>query len=100
MNAASIIWEMIEVIISDCPEPVAQTGTVVTFHRRKPPESQLPIDCTPDVLYNHIRMLDAPTYPKAFIEYGKWRIHFSDAKLKNNKVYAIAEFSHEGLDDE
>ena len=35
-------------------------------------------------LYNFVRMLDAETYPKALINYGKMKIEFKNAKIKNN----------------
>ena len=33
-------------------------------------------------------MLDASTYPKAFLETAKLKFDFSDAKLKNNRLTA------------
>jgi len=31
-------------------------------------------------------MLDADTYPKAYINHGKFKIEFRDAKLKNKCI--------------
>jgi methionyl-tRNA formyltransferase len=37
-------------------------------------------------------MLDAPEYPKAFIEIGATRIEFSDAELQDGALRATATF--------
>ena len=39
-----------------------------------------------DELYNHIRMLDAKTYPVAFIKYGNLKVEFKNAKKIKNKI--------------
>ena len=31
-------------------------------------------------------MLDAPTYPRAFIDHGNFKLELSDFKLKNNML--------------
>ena len=33
-------------------------------------------------------MLDAPTYPLAYIDHGDFRLEFSDAKLKDDIIDA------------
>ena len=71
------ITEVIGYIVANEPTPSEQEGEVTVFKRRKPAESVLPYrfhQC-----YDHIRMLDAPTYPKAFIERGDMRLEFTDA---------------------
>ncbi|ECK2795076.1 methionyl-tRNA formyltransferase, partial [Campylobacter lari] len=42
-------------------------------------------------LYDFIRMLDAKDYPSAFLELKNIKIHFKDAKFKNNKIQAKVE---------
>ena len=39
-------------------------------------------------LYNHIRMLDAKTYPTAFIKHGNLRIEFKKAKINKKSINA------------
>jgi methionyl-tRNA formyltransferase len=81
LEAASLCYEQITDIVSTEPEPVAQCGVPICFSRRKPEQSELPKEVELDKVYDHIRMLDAPSYPKAFIDHGNYRIEFSYAKL-------------------
>ncbi len=78
--AAELCYEHISRIIADEPTPVPQEGDVVVFSRRRPCDSELPQSAELGKLYDHIRMLDAPTYPKAFIEYGDFVIEFARAE--------------------
>ena len=89
-RTADIVWDMIEEIVRTRPEPTPQIGDPTNFKRRNPEESRLPKNAAPIQLYDHIRMLDADTYPRAFIEHGSLRIEFSNAKLRRNKLSATA----------
>lgn len=89
-RAAQLVYPMIEEIIDRKIEPIPQTGDVVQFRRRMPDESECLKCDTPEHLYNHIRMLDAPTYPAAFIRWGDWIIEFHQAELSDNTVSAKA----------
>lgn len=79
-RAADLAFEMIAWIVAHQPAPEPQRGEVTRFERRRPAQSRLPATGDANTLYDHIRMLDAPTYPKAFIEHGPWRIEFSHAE--------------------
>jgi len=68
------------------PTPIEQEGAVTYFTRRTPEQSLLPQSL--DKIYDHIRMLDAPGYPKAFIEYGDMRMEFTDAVEGSDGVVA------------
>lgn len=83
---------MIKEIITDWPTPVPQVGESVVFRRRTPEQSRLESSYDLGRLYDHIRMLDAPEYPKAFIEVDDTRIEFSDAELQDGSVRATAIF--------
>jgi methionyl-tRNA formyltransferase len=74
------IKDMISFIEKNKPIPVEQTGTPVVFKRRTVEESKMPFEF--DKVFDHIRMLDAEGYPKAFIRYGDYKIEFSRASLK------------------
>ena len=78
-RAAELCYIHIKKIIMDEPSPVPQEGKVVVFSRRKPDESVLPYNEDLEKLYDHIRMLDAETYPRAFIDYGNITLEFSGA---------------------
>lgn len=85
---AELVYDMAAEIIATEPEPVPQTGEVTWFPRRNPEQSRLPADATARQLYDHIRMLDAQTYPRAFAEFGDLRVEFSDAELQGESVKA------------
>ena len=70
---------LITIIITDNPTPVPQSGTPINFRRRQPKDSELPFSGTLESLFDHIRMLDAPGYPSAFIEAKGYRLEFSKA---------------------
>lgn len=87
-RAADLIYDMIGDIVTRDIVPVPQQGEAVVFSRRTPDESALPQDESLARLYDFIRMLDAPTYPKAFIDWGQWRIEFDHARLEQDSVEA------------
>lgn len=79
---------MIEEIIDKEILPHPQQGEAVTFKRRTPEESNLQDIDNLDRLYDHIRMLDAETYPHAFLETNTMRIEFFDAQKNNDEISA------------
>jgi methionyl-tRNA formyltransferase len=91
-RAAPLVCELIEWIVRNEPEPQPQTGTPTEFKRRNPEQSRLPSQTDASALYDHIRMLDAPRYPKAFLEHGEWRLEFDQAKLREDGVEARVSF--------
>lgn len=88
LRASAICVEMIQWMIKTEPVPVTQSGVPVFFKRRKPAQSELPIVGDMKTIYDHIRMLDAPSYPQAFVEYGNLRIEFTHAQLVDDEVIA------------
>lgn len=87
-RAADLIFDMIGEIVRTEPTPAAQEGEVTGFERRRPDASVLPAIGSIRGTYDHIRMLDAETYPRAFLDHGDFRIEFSRAALKANSVTA------------
>lgn len=65
-----------------------QKGEVIVFKRRKAEQSRLNTLQNPNLneLYNFIRMLDAPTYPKAFLEFENFKLDLSKVRYKNQKL--------------
>lgn len=89
IRTANIVAEMIKIIITENPIPQEQIGESVFFRRRKPNESKLPIEKNDLVdLFDHIRMLDAERYPKAFLKQGEFRFEFSRPSLKTDEIIA------------
>ncbi|WP_222433758.1 hypothetical protein [Pistricoccus aurantiacus] len=87
-RAGKLSVDIIRWMIATQPAPVAQQGDVVTFKRRTPAQSELPREAGLDELYDHIRMLDAPTYPHAFIERDGYRYEFTQAERGDGELRA------------
>lgn len=97
MRASDIIFkEMIPKIIENNIIPYKQVGEVVEFKRRRPEQSELKAEFELNKIYDYIRMLDGEDYPKAFIRFGKYKLEFSRASLKNDKIIADVEIVDEG----
>lgn len=84
--------EIIDWMIKDNPKPCPQVGKPVCFDRRKPGQSEMPKDIGLDQLYDFIRMLDAPTYPHAFIVHGDYILEFDSATRMDEHVEARVRF--------
>lgn len=80
-----LIEEMIVEIIEENPQPQEQEGEVVIFKRRTPEKSDISDIKEPETLLNHINMLDAEGYPKAFVENENYRFEFSRAALNSDE---------------
>ena len=67
-----------------------QIGKTTLFKRRKPSESQIKFKKSNSIekLYDFLRMLDAPDYPKAFIELNKFIFTFQNIKIKKKIINA------------
>jgi len=100
LRAGDLCWKIIAWIIKKRPTPKLQIGKVVKFHRRKPDQSVLPLRGSLKSLYDFIRMLDAPTYPLAFLEYGKFCLKFSRASFSGNELHAHVAIRRRSLPDE
>jgi methionyl-tRNA formyltransferase len=88
LRISRVISEMIVEIIDRTPEPVPQTGDPVTFKRRTPSQSLLPQSGSLKSIYDHIRMLDAESYPKAFVEHGDLVLEINRATLRKDCIEA------------
>ncbi len=92
MRASEIIFgKMIPYILDVHPEPVEQAGEIVTFKRRSPDQSELSSNMDLKQIYNYIRMLDGEGYPNAFINFGKYKLKFSRASFKGDRIIADVE---------
>ncbi len=91
-RAAEMVYDLAEDIVVREPTPVQQSGEPVVFRRRTPQQSALPADAPAEGLYDHIRMLDAEGYPPAFLDFGGWRLEFSEAEMTADQVTARVVF--------
>lgn len=97
-RASLSIIKMIAEIVVNQPEPEPQTGAPTIFKRRTPSDSILPGTTDPNAIYDHIRMLDAPSYPQAFLDFDQMRLVFSDAQLDRDGLTAKVSFKFEDRD--
>jgi methionyl-tRNA formyltransferase len=88
LRASLVIEDMIIEILHSDKHPVPQSGEPVHFTRRKPEESDWSPATTLDEVYDHIRMLDAPDYPHAFVRVGPFRLEFRRASRHYDSVQA------------
>lgn len=93
LRAGKIGWAMIRMIIRKNPKAVPQKGKITRFYRRKPEQSLLPSKGSLAGLFDFIRMLDAPTYPLAFLKHGGFQIEFSQVKKSNDLLKAEVSIS-------
>ncbi len=89
IRAGRLSYKIIQWMIDSEPVPTEQRGQPVLFERRKPTQSKLPYLGSISGLYDYIRMLDAPTYPPAFIEHGDFIISFKDAAIEGDELKAV-----------
>lgn len=82
VRCADIIFrEMLPVFMTEKVEPKPQEGEPVVFKRRKPEEGQITPDMELDKIYDYIRMLDAEGYPRAYMEFGGYKLEFEQAQV-------------------
>ncbi|MES2003044.1 MAG: formyltransferase family protein [Bacteroidota bacterium] len=84
IRAAVIVKEMIKEIVKLNLEAAPQTGEPTYYKRRKPSEGNIETLTNISDVYDYIRMLDAETYPNAFVEVGNFRFEFKRAHLKSD----------------
>lgn len=80
-----IIESMIQEILDKNLQPSPQKGEPTLFKRRKPKESNIEDLSDLTDVYDHIRMLDAPGYPKAFLETEHFKLEFTSANYCDNE---------------
>lgn len=96
VRASRIIFDkMIPHIVNNRPTPIPQEGTIETFQRLSQKDNELQSEFDLNKIYNYIRMVDGEGYPNAFIKFGDYKIKFSRASLKYNKIVATVEIEKE-----
>lgn len=88
IRAGWLSEEMVRKIVENEPVPSPQTGEPVLFKRRRPEQSEIMRFSSLDQLYDHIRMLDAEGYPRAFLVHENFRYEFRHATLCDGRVVA------------
>lgn len=100
MRCADIIFhEMIPAFLAEKLTPTPQEGEPVVFKRRKPEESRIMPDMELDKIYDYIRMLDAEGYPRAYIQFGDYRLSFEEARLTKRGEVLEAKVTFTRMED-
>ena len=88
-RASRSACEMARQIAREEPASQPQAGEPTVFSRRTPEQSELSVESA-DLLrvFDHIRMLDAHGYPRAFVELGHLRFEFSRVALYHDGIRA------------
>lgn len=90
LRAAELTKEMIIQIVKEKPQLHKQQGEPVVFRRRKPSEGDIGKFKSLSEVFDYIRMLDADTYPPAFLDKNNLHIEFTRASLKEGYILADA----------
>jgi len=85
-RAANLVYDLITIIVEQELNPLAQEGDVTLFQRRRPSQSKMLLSASLEQMHNQVRMLDAESYPHAFIEYGDFRLEFTDSNIVGNEL--------------
>jgi len=72
--------------------PIGQSGEVVEFRRRSPDMSDTFYAATPNELYDMVRMVDADTYPRAYLQGERFRAEFRDVKFHEGNITCTTTF--------
>ncbi len=97
-QAAELVFDMVAELVKSEPEPKPQRGDITHFQRRSPEQSAIPTEGSLETLFDHIRMLDADTYPRAFLNHGRFRLELSHASLSVDGVTAKVALRRKGED--
>lgn len=95
LRSAYVIAEMIRIMIDTEIEPTPQAhfGEPTYFKRRTPDMSEIKNINTLDKLFDHIRMLDAETYPRAYLEADNLRFEFTRPARKTDCIEATVKIT-------
>jgi len=100
LRATKVAANMIARIVADEPEPEPQTGEVTCFSRRTPTDSEITAEIEDmERLHDHIRMLDAEGYPRAFIRLGPFTLSFRKSVLSEGRIQADVEISRDTTEE-
>ncbi|MEL7633358.1 formyltransferase family protein [Sporomusa sphaeroides] len=88
LRAAELTKDMMIEMINKDFQPKKQEGKVVSFKRRKPEDGNIGNLQELQKIFDYIRMLDADSYPRAFLNTKNLHLEFERATLKNGYINA------------
>ena len=93
VRAKAVVLEMILEICEGKTVSKPQHGDIEIFKRLTALDNLIPGDVDISSVYDRIRMIDAPDYPNAYIEYGNFKIEFEDANFDGEQVITTAKIT-------
>jgi methionyl-tRNA formyltransferase len=101
VRASALSMELAAEIAANEPEPADQVGEAVNFKRRRPADSAFPEKAESLLdIHDFIRMLDADGYPKAFIEFGDFRLEFERSTFYHDRIRAEVTIRHKTKEEQ
>lgn len=85
---AVCVEKLIIKICKENIEPQEQKGDIIIFNRLTYADNELRSEYTIKQLYDRIRMVDGLDYQRAYINFGKNKIEFTEAHLDKNCLIA------------
>ena len=85
---AVCVEKLIIKICQENIEPKEQSGTVVSFNRLTYADNELKSEYSIKELYDRIRMVDGLDYQRAYLNFGKNKIEFTEAHLDKHCLIA------------
>jgi methionyl-tRNA formyltransferase len=92
MRISECIERMIIKICKQNPTPISQSGEVYSFNRLSYSDNKILDSFQLRQIYDRIRMVDGGGYKRSFIDFGQYRIEFSNATYNGDNLFAIATF--------
>ena len=100
LRAAELTKEMMIELCREDVTPVPQTGEPINFRRRNPEDGDISELDSLKSVFDYIRMLDAETYPAAFLDIGQLHLEFSRASLRADHILADVKISMQPVQED
>lgn len=94
VQIAAVVERLILEILVNNPEPKLQQGEPYIFRRLTESDNRISSEMSIREIYDKIRMLDSEGYPRANLSFGKYRLDFENASLKNNELICSVRIKH------
>jgi methionyl-tRNA formyltransferase len=85
-----------KLIVKICQEkiiPKEQGGDIVVFDRLTYADNQLKSEFSKKELFDRIRMVDGAGYKNAYINFGNYKIEFTESYIASDELFAKVRFS-------
>lgn len=94
-RSSVLTFDMIEYITQNEPPAEPQKGEIIAFPRRIPEQSKMNNDISLEDFFNTVRMLDAETYPKAYLKLKELKLEFTTITKVGDELHAAVKIYKE-----